>query len=98
MSKSAASPAPLHAVVIQRVDSWMRFKYGIGLDQMEIAHTPGYWQDKEPRIHPGHPLHRCIGCSGPFKATYKYFDTGRENGRFVSPTRSWRIIRDSASG
>lgn len=98
MSKTVASPNPLHAAVIQRVDWWMRMKYGIGLDAMEIADTPGYWQDKEPRVHPGHPLHGCIGCSGPFKATYTYFDTSRENGRFVSPTRSWRIIRDSASG
>lgn len=93
--------APLlgvYRVVIQRVDSWMRIKYGIGLDAMDITDTPGYWRDKEPRMHHGHPLHGCIGCGGPFKATYTYFDTGRENGRFVSPTKSWRIIRDSASG
>ena len=78
-------------VVVQRVDSWMRIKYGIGLDAMDITDTPGYWQD-------GHPLHGCMGCSEPFKATYRYFDTGCENGRFVSPTKSWRTIRDSASG
>jgi hypothetical protein len=68
------------------------------LDAMDTTDTPGYWQDKEPRMHHGHPLHGCLGCSGPFKATYTYFDTRRENGRFASPTRSWRVIRDARAG
>ena len=87
-----------HVVVIQRVDSSMRMRYGIGLDAMEITDTPGYWRDKVAKMHRGHPLHGCLGCSGPFKATYTYFDTRRDRGRFVSPTKSWRTIRDSASG
>lgn len=87
---------PEHEAVVRCVDLHMRRKYGIGLDQMEITDTPGYWRDKEAKIHHGHPLHSCLGCSDPFKATYSYFDTCRENGRFVSPTKSWRIIRESA--
>ena len=78
---------------VRRVDAWMRLKYGIGLDQMDITSTPGYWQDKEPKMHLGHPLHVCALCFGPFKATYTYFDPRRENGRFVSRTRSWAAIR-----
>jgi hypothetical protein len=93
--KKTDSTSAVDRIVIKRVDSWMRIKYGIGLDAMQITDTPGYWQDREPRLHPGHQLHGCIGCSGPFKATYTYFDTGREGGRFVSPTKSWRFIRDS---
>lgn len=77
------------------VDDWMRRRYGIGLDQMRITDTPGYWQDKRPKVHPSHPLHSCLGCQGPFKATYTYFDSRRENGRFVSPTRSWKILREA---
>lgn len=83
------------ADVFQRVDNAMRLRYRIGLDAMEITDTPGYWQDKQPRLHPGHPLHGCLGCSGPFKATYSYFDTGRERGKFVSPTKSWLKIRET---
>lgn len=33
------------------------------------------------RMRHGHPLHwcvGCVGCGGPFKATYTYFDNGRE--------------------
>ena len=98
MAKTTAPSLGVHRVVIQRVDSWMRLKYGIGLDDMEITDTPGYWQDKKPRIHRGHPLHSCLGCDGAFRATYTYFDSHREHGRFVSPARSWRIIREVAAG
>lgn len=80
-----------------RVDSHMRIKYGVGLDSLDITETPGYWRDKEARFHVGHPLHSCFGCNGAFKATYTYFDTMRANGRFASPTRSWRAIRESFS-
>jgi hypothetical protein len=65
---------------------------------MDITETPGYWQDKEPRVHVGHPLHACIGCDGPFKSSYTFFDNQRQNGRFASPTRSWTAIRTTTSG
>jgi len=98
MSQGEALPAAsVDAIAIQRVDTMMRAKYGIGLDTMEITTTPGYWQDKEPIVHRGHPLHSILGCSGPFRSTYTYFDHYRKSGQFVSPTMSWRTIRDSAS-
>jgi hypothetical protein len=79
---------------IERVRQHMKMKYGIDLDDLEISDVPGYWQDKEPKMHPGHPLHGCLGCDGPFRATYVYRDNpvDRTTGRFVSPYRTWRKI------
>jgi hypothetical protein len=78
-----------------KVDSHMRLHYGKGLDEMEISDVPGYWRDIHARIHPGHPLHGCIGCAGPFRATYTYLDKGRERGRFISPTRTWKELYEN---
>ena len=97
MSAETTSLTPAESVVMQRVDTMMRARYGIGLDAMEIGITPGYWQDKEPIVHRGHPLYSILGCSGPFQATYTYFDPDSKSGQFVSPTMSWRTIRDFAS-
>ena len=79
----------------KRVDEWMYIKYGKHLNDLEISDVPGYWIDKEATMHPGHPLHTFIGCSGPFKSTYSYLDSIRDrNGRFVSRTRTWKLIMD----
>ena len=69
---------------------WLRYK--VTMDDIEITDVPGYWRDREAKMHPGHPLHSCIGCDGPFKATYTFFDSARVGGRFASPTRTWRMI------
>lgn len=76
-----------------RVAAHMRTRYGVDMADIEIADTPGYWRDKQPRMHPGHPLHGCVGCAGPFRATYTYFDAPRLGGRFASPTRTWAALR-----
>lgn len=73
-------------------DHFLR-KYHIPLSEMEITDVPGYWQDREAKMHPHHPLHLCIGCSGPFKGTYTYFDFGRKNGRFSSRYETWKKIK-----
>jgi hypothetical protein len=77
------------------VDSHMRLHYRKGLDEMEISDVPGYWRDREPKMHTGHPLHGCLGCSGPFRATYTYYDSPRRYGRFASRTRTWKILANS---
>lgn len=77
----------------RRVSRHMKMKYGVSLDELDISDVPGYWKDREARMHPGHPLHGCLGCSGPFKAAYTYFDPPREHGRFASPTRTWAILK-----
>jgi len=79
---------------IERVRQHMRTKYRVNLDDLEISSVPGYWKDKEPKMHKGHPLHGCIDCGGPFRATYTYYDSCRDafSGRFSSPHRTWRKI------
>lgn len=78
----------------QRVTAHMLLHYRVRLDDLEISDVPGYWRDKEPKIHPGHPLHGCLFNSGPFQATYTFFDEPRLNGRFASRTRTWRALRE----
>jgi len=79
--------------LFSRVAWHMRMKYRVEMQDIEITDTPGYWRDKEPKIHPGHPLHACLGCEGPFRATYTFFDSPRLKGRFASPTRTWAALR-----
>jgi hypothetical protein len=85
------------ADLARRVDEHMRLHYGVSLDDLEMSDVPGYWKDKEPRMHPNHPLHSCIGCNGPFRATYTFHDTGRTNGRFASRTRTWAVLKRRVS-
>jgi len=59
---------------IERVRKYMWTRYHVSLDDIRITSTPGYWEDREPKIHAGHPLHGCLFCEGPFRATYVYLD------------------------
>ena len=79
--------------LLARVAWHMRMRYRVEMQDIEITDTPGYWRDKKPKMHPGHPLHGCIGFDGPFRATYSYFDPPRDHGRFASPTRTWAALR-----
>lgn len=78
-----------------RVDAHMRLHYHKSLADMVPSDGQGYWRDNEAMVHPGHPLHGCLFCAGPFKATYQYLDPARDaiTGRFASPYRSWRVLR-----
>lgn len=82
--------------LLARVAWSMEMRYGVSMDDLELSDVPGYWRDREPKMHPGHPLHGCLGCRGPFRATYTYFDEPRINGRFASPTRAWAALRANA--
>ena len=80
---------------IDRVKSYLRIYHpDTNYDDIEISETKGYWKDKEPKIHKGHPLHNCIACSDPFTATYQFVEHGLrdKNGRFISPFRTWKIL------
>lgn len=79
-----------------RVAAHMRLKYGVDLSDLEISDVPGYWRAREAKVHPGHPLHGCLGCAGPFRATYTFFDPPRTRGRFASRTRTWSALRAAA--
>jgi hypothetical protein len=80
---------------IENLEWHMKTYYGKSLSELEISDVPGYWIDKELKIYKGHPLHSCLGCSGPFKATYAFFDEPRINGKFASRTRTWRSLYSS---
>ena len=95
MSKRSESSASL-SDMSTRVAWHMRMKYRVGMAEIEITDTPGYWRDKKPKMHPGHPLHSCMFCDGPFRATYTYFDPPRIGGQFASPTRTWAALRANA--
>ena len=85
--------------VRERVREHMKRKYRVDLDDLEISDSPGYWQDKEPKMHKDHPLHSCLGCDGaPFIATYTYHDHPRDHatGKFASSYRTWRIMFNCA--
>jgi len=78
---------------LERVANYFDLYYGVSLESLEITNTPGYWRDRVAKIHPHHPLHGCLGCSGPFKATYRYYDPLQDsNGRFQSRYKTWKII------
>lgn len=78
----------------RKVDMHMRLRYRTPLAEMEPASTPGYWQDREPKMHRWHPLHGAMGCDGPFQATYTYYDSSRVDGKFSSRTRTWARLKD----
>jgi len=70
----------------RRVDSYMRRKYRVSLDDLEPTNTPGYWRDKEPRMDPL--------SSKPFRFTYTYYDHQRGiKGRFDSRTKTWAELK-----
>ena len=77
----------------EKVNDYMLLHYNVSVYDMDLSTTPGYWQDKQAKIHEGHPLHSCLSCQGPFKATYTFFDS-RKDGKFLSPTRTWKRIKE----
>lgn len=78
----------------KRVEEHFQIYYRRSIDDLDITDVPGYWEEKEAQMHRGHPLHNCIGNEGPFKATYTYFDRGRnDKGRFSSPYKTWRLLK-----
>lgn len=85
---------------IDRVEQHMQRNYRKSLSEMVISDTPGYWHDTEARMHPGHPLQNCMGFEGrPFVLTYSYRDSYHDaRGRFASPYRSWRLIKEHMDG
>lgn len=93
MKEARPPAASALAELALRVDAHMRLWYRVSLADLEQTDIPGYWRDKEPRMHPGHPLHGCLGCDGPFRATYTYFDPPRSGGQFASTTRTWAALK-----
>lgn len=85
---------------IERVRWRFKHKYNVDLKDLEITDSRGYWRDKEEKMHYGHPLHSCLFCSGPFKASYRFHDysdaSSRDSkGRWLSPYRTWKLIYEA---
>jgi len=85
---------------VEKVNEHFRLAYKKTLDDLEISDVPGYWNDKEAKIHTNHPLNNCIGNQGvPFKLSYTYIDPCRDHrGRFASQSRTWKVIYDKEKG
>jgi hypothetical protein len=79
----------------ERVDRHMQLYYRVRLSDLEISDVPGYWRDREAKMHTGHPLHSCLFCDGPFRATYSYHDPSIVKGRFASPHKTWWTIKNA---
>lgn len=83
----------------RKLDSHLRLYYGIGLDDVEITDTRGYWQMKKPCGGFGKcssPLHSFMFNEDPICHTVSFIEPMRyygDGGRFQSPYRTWKILR-----
>lgn len=88
----------------ERVDRHFRLYYRAGLDEFEITDMPGHWRRLEPCGGLGAcrsmVSHLAYGWEKGFRHTVTYFDPVTRDlasGRFLSPTRTWRELRDAES-
>lgn len=75
----------------------LRLYYRLRPEEVEPTSSPGYWQRLEPCAGRGgcrSELHSTVGNEGPVRHTVSYFDPDREGGRFASPYRTWRLLRE----
>lgn len=78
--------------------SYLGTYYKLTLDEVETIDTPGYWRIKKPCGGVGqckNLIHSCVGNEGPMQHTIQYRDSRRENGRFVSPYRTWWALYEA---
>lgn len=78
------------------INDYFQTMYRCTLDDVVITSTPSYWEKQVPCGGQGfcrHPLHGFLFNEGPIRHTVSYFDRRRDKqGRFVSPTHSWRLL------
>ena len=84
----------------RRVADHFLWAYRTTLDEVEIMDTPGYWQKKKPcggwAGGCPSPLHGFEFNEKGIRHTLTFTEHGvRERGRWVSPYRAWRLIRDA---
>lgn len=79
---------------IRRLDQYLRTHHSVGVDDVEITETRGYWRLKKPCDESCRsPIHGCIGNSGRIQHTLSFTPHRREKGRFVSKYEVWDAIR-----
>lgn len=77
------------------LEQFLRIYYSIGIDDVEITETKGYWRFKEPcndSCH--HPIHGCLGNEGRIRHTISFTPSRREKGKFVSYYEVWKTIKN----
>lgn len=86
---------------IARVDQAFRQRYRSSISEFAISDVPGYWRHLVPCGGASggcrEPVHGCVFSEGPIYHTVSYFDVPRIRGRFASPTRTWKLIKESSS-
>jgi len=84
---------------IERFERYIRNRHNLTLDDVVIANVPGFWDVKEPC--PGgencrHAYRGYIGSCDGGGLTIYFVEHGRdERGRFLSPTRAWKEIKEA---
>ena len=78
-------------------------RYGLTPADVEPDEVPGFWRTRQPCAGVAGgcraAIHGTLGNQGPMRHTIRYFDPNRdERGRFTSPYRTWRRLRQEASG
>jgi hypothetical protein len=76
----------------ERVNLHFQRSYRRGLDDYEVSDSPGYWRMRDP----------CTRCPGSreHRHTATYHDSVTRDpatGRWLSPYRTWRELREAAS-
>ncbi len=79
---------------VAQLESHLQLYHHVGVDDVEITESRGYWKFKKPcddSCH--HPLHCCLGNSGRIQHTVYFAPQRREKGKIVSPYEVWNIIK-----
>lgn len=78
------------------LEQYLRTNYSIGIDDVEITETKGYWRLKkhcDDSCH--HPIHGCLGNEGRIRHTISFTPSRREKGKFVSCYEVWNTITNN---
>ena len=77
---------------------YLRFNYSLGIDDVEISKSAGWWRIKELCGDDcRHPIHGCLGCGDRMHHTVYYAPAGRdEKGRFLSCYRVWDALKEDS--
>jgi hypothetical protein len=84
---------------IAQLKWYLELHFHVGVDDVEITESRGYWRFKKPCDDSCHaPIHGCIGNGNRMKHTIYFTTNSREKGKFVSPYEVWETIRAHKGG
>lgn len=79
---------------VAQLKTHLELHFHIGVDDVEITESKGYWQFKKPcdaSCH--HQIHGFMGNGGRIQHTIYFAPQRREKGKIVSPYEVWNIIK-----